>query len=49
MHLRTTNPIESIFATVRLRQRITRGPGFQGAGAATALTLIESGQTRWRG
>ncbi|WP_460836105.1 IS256 family transposase, partial [Nocardioides hungaricus] len=27
VHLRTTNPIESTFATVRLRQRITKGPG----------------------
>ena len=27
IHLRTTNPIESTFATVRLRQRITKGPG----------------------
>lgn len=26
-HLRTTNPIESAFATVRLRQRVTRGAG----------------------
>jgi putative transposase len=26
LHLRTTNPIESIFATVRLRQRVTKGP-----------------------
>lgn len=27
IHLRTTNPIESTFATVRLRQRVTKGPG----------------------
>ncbi|MGH3747294.1 MAG: transposase [Micromonosporaceae bacterium] len=26
IHLRTTNPIESPFATVRLRQRVTKGP-----------------------
>ena len=26
IHLRTTNPIESTFATVRLRQRVTMGP-----------------------
>ena len=26
IHLRTTNPIESTFATVRLRQRVTKGP-----------------------
>jgi putative transposase len=33
VHLRTTNPIESTFATVRLRQRVTKGPG-SGAGAS---------------
>ena len=27
IHLRTTNPIESTFATVTLRQRVTKGPG----------------------
>jgi hypothetical protein len=27
VHLRTANPIESTFAAVRLRQRITKGPG----------------------
>lgn len=27
IHLRTTNPIESTFATVRLRQRVIKGPG----------------------
>src|SRR5699024_1062637 len=31
-HLRTTNPIESTFATVRLRQRITKGPGSRASG-----------------
>jgi transposase-like protein len=33
IHLRTTNPIESTFATVRLRQRVTKGPGSRAAGA----------------
>jgi transposase-like protein len=46
--LRTTNPIESIFATVRLRQRVTKGPGSRAAGIAMALKLIESAQARWR-
>jgi hypothetical protein len=32
IHLCTTNPIESTFATVRLRQRVTRGPGSRAAG-----------------
>ncbi len=48
IHLRTTNPIESTFATVRLRQRVTKGPGSRVAGVAMAFKLIESAQHRWR-
>jgi putative transposase len=48
IHLRTTNPIESTFATVRLRQRVTKGPGSRAAGVAMAYKLIESAQARWR-
>jgi len=48
VHLRTTNPIESTFATVRLRQRVTKGPGSRAAGIAMAFKLMESAQTRWR-
>ena len=48
VHLRTTNPIESTFATVRLRQRVTKGPGSRAAGIAMAFKLIESAQQRWR-
>ena len=48
IHLRTTNPIESSFATVRLRQRVTKGPGSRAAGIAMAFKLIESAQQRWR-
>ena len=48
IHLRTTNPIESTFATVRLRQRVTKGPGSRAAGIAMAFKLIESAQARWR-
>jgi putative transposase len=48
IHVRTTNPIESTFATVRLRQRVTNGPGSRAAGVAMAFKLIESAQTRWR-
>ena len=48
IHLRTTNPIESTFATVRLRQRVTKGPGSRAAGVAMAFKLIESAQRRWR-
>jgi len=48
IHLRTTNPIESIFATVRLRTKVTKGPGPRAAGVAMAYKLIEAAQTRWR-
>jgi len=48
VHLRTTNPIESTFATVRLRQRVTKGPGSRAAGVAMSFKLIESAQARWR-
>ena len=48
VHLKTTNPIESTFATVRLRTRVTKGPGSRAAGLAMAFKLIESAETRWR-
>ena len=48
VHLRTTNPIESTFATVRHRSKVTRGPGSRAAGLAMAFKLIESAQDRWR-
>lgn len=48
VHLRTTNPIESTFATVRLRQRVTKGPGSRAAGVAMAFKLMESAGRRWR-
>ncbi|QKW40656.1 IS256 family transposase [Actinomadura sp. NAK00032] len=47
-HLRTTNPIESTFATVRHRTKVTKGPGSRAAGLAMAFKLIESAQARWR-
>ncbi|MDT5354290.1 MAG: hypothetical protein QOJ56_2822 [Mycobacterium sp.] len=40
--------IESTFATVRLRQRVTKGPGSRAAGVAMAFKLMESAQARWR-
>jgi hypothetical protein len=43
-----TNPIESTFATVRHRTKVTKGPGSRAAGLAMAFKLIESAQTRWR-
>jgi putative transposase len=48
IHLRTTNPIESTFATVRLRQRVTKAPGSRAAGIAMAFKRIESAQHHWR-
>ena len=48
IHLKTTNPIESTFATVRLRTRVTKGPGSRAAGLAMAFTLIEAAEQRWR-
>jgi transposase-like protein len=48
IHLRTTNPIESTFSTVRHRTRVTRGPGSRAAGLGMAFKLIESAQARWR-
>jgi putative transposase len=47
IHLKTTNPIESAFATVRLRTKVTKGPGSRAAGLAMAYKLIESAQARW--
>jgi putative transposase len=48
IHLKTTNPIESTFATVRLRTKVTKGPGSHGAGLAMAYKLIIAAQDRWR-
>lgn len=48
IHLRTTNPIESTFSTVRLRTKVTRGAGSRTAALAMTFKLIESAQDRWR-
>lgn len=48
VHLRTTNPIESTFATVRLRTKVTKGPGSRTAGLAMSYKLIDAAQARWR-
>jgi transposase-like protein len=48
IHLKTTNPIESTFATVRLRTRVTKGPGSRVAGLAMAFKLLEAAEQRWR-
>lgn len=47
-YLRTTNPTESTFATVRHRTRVTHGPGSRAAGLAMASKLIEATQDRSR-
>jgi putative transposase len=48
LHLKTSNPIESTFATIRLRTRVTKGPGSKAAGLAMAFKLLEAAQDRWR-
>ena len=47
-HLRTSNPIESPFATVRLRQRVTKGAGSRSKGLLMAFKLLDMAQRRWR-
>lgn len=47
-HLRTTNPIESAFATVRLRQRTTKGAGSRTKALMMAFKLLDMAQQRWR-
>src|SRR5579875_857718 len=48
VHLKTSNPIESTFATVRLRTKVTKGPGSRAAGLAMAFKLIEAASERSR-
>jgi len=47
-HLRTTNPIESVFATVRLRHRRTKGNGSRTRCLAMVHQLMLSASKRWR-
>lgn len=47
-HLRTTNPIESTFATVRLRHNRTRGNGNRRACLAMVFKLLQAAEKRWR-
>jgi putative transposase len=47
-HLRTTNVIESPFATVRLRQRVTKGAGSRIKALVMAYKLLDMAQQRWR-
>jgi transposase-like protein len=48
MHLRTTNPIESTFATIRLRTKKTKGHGSRQAALAMVFKLAQSASRRWR-
>ena len=48
IHLRTTNPIESTFATVRLRHRRTKGNGSRVACLTMVFKLMQSASKRWR-
>jgi len=47
-HLRTTNPIESAFATIRLRHRRTKGSGTRRTSLAMMFKLGQSAQKGWR-
>src|SRR3954468_1682877 len=47
-HLRTTNPIESSFATVKLRTKVTKGAGSKAAALGMAFKLLKSAEERWR-
>lgn len=47
-HLRTTNIIESPFATVRLRQRVTKGAGSRTKALMMAFKLLAMAEERWR-
>ena len=48
VHIRTTNPIESTFATVRLRTKRSRNCGSRATTLAIVFKLLQSAQKRWR-
>ena len=48
VHLTTTNPIESTFATVRARTKVTKGAGSRRRGLVMAYKLLDAAQDRWR-
>ncbi|MDN3558274.1 IS256 family transposase, partial [Halomonas maura] len=48
VHIRTTNPIESTFATVRLRTKRSRNCGSRDTTLAMVFKLLQSAQKRWR-
>lgn len=47
-HIRTTNPIESTFATVRLRTKRTKGCGSRMATLTMVFKLMQSAEKKWR-
>jgi transposase-like protein len=47
-HVRTSNPIESTFATVRLRTNKTKGSGSRVACLTMVFKLVHAAQKRWR-
>ena len=47
-HLRTTNPIESTFATIRLRHRKTKGNGTRRASLTMMFKLAQSAAKKWK-
>lgn len=48
LHLRTTNPIESSFATVKLRTRVTKGAGSKNTAEVMGFKLLKECELRWR-
>jgi putative transposase len=48
LHIRTTNPIESVFSTVRLRHSKTKGSGSRKACLTMVFKLMESASKKWR-
>lgn len=48
VHLRTTNPIESAFATVKLRTRVTKGAGSKRSAEAMAFKLLLECEKKWK-
>lgn len=48
VHLRTTNPIESTFATVRLRTKRTRACGSRDTTLAMVFRLLQTAEKRWK-
>ncbi|MCP5021459.1 MAG: IS256 family transposase, partial [bacterium] len=47
-HIRTTNPIESTFATVRLRTKRTKGAGSRIASLTMVFKLAQAAERKWR-